>query len=322
MTVLVTGASGHIGGNLVRALLEGGRQVRVLLRDDARAVEGLDVERCAGDTRDADSLRAACRGADAVYHLAGVIAISAAQEELLLPVNVQGTENLARACLQAGVRRLVHFSSVHALVEHPFHAPVAETRALAIGEENLPYARSKAEGELRVMQAVADGLDAVILNPTGVLGPFDFKPSHMGQLLVMLQQRRMPALVHGVYDWVDARDVARSALAAEKEGRCGERYLLPGHRASIAELAARVAEITGVPAPRFTTPCWAAKLGAPFVTAWAGLWGQRPLYTSQSLQVLEGNSHIDGSKARAELGHRARPLKETLQEFFAWHGRR
>lgn len=319
MTVVVTGASGHIGGNLVRELVSAGRKVRVTVRRDTRAIEGLEVERTNADVMDPASLRAAFKGAEAVYHLAAAISIYGDADPTLLPINVDGTRNVVRACLDAGVGRLVHFSSIHALSYQPRETPIDETRPLATDAGCLLYDRTKALGEREVLAGVDQGLDAVVVNPTAVLGPFDFKPSHQGELLVEIARRNMPALVHGGFDWVDVRDVVQGALSAEQKGRTGERYLLGGRWATLAELGRLVEAATGVKPPRFVAPMWLARIGAPFVSAYSHFRGRRPLYTSTSIRILRCHRLVSHEKAEKELGYRARPLSETIQAAMEWY---
>jgi dihydroflavonol-4-reductase len=195
MKTLVIGAAGHVGGNLVRALLDAGRQVRVGVYHDERALAGLAVERVTIDVLDPDSLRAACDGVEVVYHLAAVISITGEQRGWVHDVNVRGTANVAAACRAAGVRRLVHFSSIHAFCQEPLDQPLDETRPRATGPGHLAYDHSKALGETEILKAVEAGLDAVIVNPTSILGPRDYKPGPMGDVLLRLGRGTMPALV-------------------------------------------------------------------------------------------------------------------------------
>jgi dihydroflavonol-4-reductase len=319
MTVLVTGASGFVGNNLVRALVEQGREVRCMVRSDSAALEGLDVELVQGDTLQPETLKPAMEGVEVVFHLAALIQVGAVSQEQLFAVNVQGPKNVAAAALEAGVRRMVHCSSCHALYEHPLRDPIDETRALALSDDCLPYSRSKAEGELQVLEAVAKGLDAVICNPTGIIGPYDLRPSHLGELFIMLHERSMPALIEATYDFVDVRDVVAGLLAAETKGRSGERYLLPGHRSSVIELATLAEAVTGVKRPGMVSPMWLAMLGAPFVAGWAKLRGTRPIYSPQALEVLRGNSHFDHGKATRELGYQPRSVEDTVRGFYDWY---
>ena len=189
---VVTGASGHIGGNLVRALLAEGRAVRCLVRKDRRALEGLDVETVEGDIFDPGSLRRLMKGAGTVFHLAGRISIAGAEGGLVEKTNVGGVQNIVEACLDAGVDRLVHVSSIHAFDTHPNDVMIDETRALALGPEHMPYDRSKARGQTVVLEAAAKGLNAVVVNPGAVVGPFDFKVSRMGEVFLDIALSRLP----------------------------------------------------------------------------------------------------------------------------------
>lgn len=311
----VTGASGHIGAALVRALLARGAAVRVLVRRDEAALEGLDVERVRGDITDPASLEPFCREAQVVFHSAGLISIEGAMNGRVQAVNVQGTQNVAHAARRAGVRRLVHFSSVQAFQTEPHAQPLDERRPIHPPSAPVPeYDRTKAEAE-RVLLAT-EGLETIILSPTGVIGPYDFKPSRMGRVLRQLKQRTLPALVQGGFDWVDVRDVADSAVQAATRGAPPGRYLLSGRWASMPELAARAAALTGVPPPRLVAPRSLARVGRPFVSAWARLTNSDPLYTQEALRILGLYPSICSDKARRALGHRARPLEETLADTY------
>jgi dihydroflavonol-4-reductase len=319
--VAVTGASGHVGANLVRALVASRRRVRVLVHESTGGIDGLPVEIVRGDVRDPASLAGAFAGVDVVYHLAAKISAGWEPVASVREVNIEGPRNVAQACLAARVRRLVHFSSIHAFAPGPGEGsieeacPLAQEHDLACGS----YGIAKAEGERVIQAAVAAGLDAVILNPTAILGPFDFQVSAMGEVLLALARGKLPALVADAsYDFVDVRDVVSSALAAATRGRRGEHYLLPGTRLSLVELAGLWAKACGRPAPRWAAPMWLARVGAQFAPSWARWRGRRPLFTSESLRVLRDRHPVSGRKAETELGHRARPLAETLRDTFAW----
>lgn len=319
--VVVTGASGHVGANLVPALLAEGRRVRVLVcDDDRRAFEGLDVEIAEGDVTDPRSLDRAFAGAGVVYHLAASISILMSEWPKLEAVNVEGTRNVVEACRRAGVRRLVHFSSIEALEDGPGDAIVDEARPLATGRDVPPYPRSKAMAEQIVRAAAADGLDAIILYPTGVIGPRDFRIGATSELLLSLVGGKMPALVEGGFDWVDARDVAHGAVLAEREAPAGSRFILSGRWMSTPGLAALVEELSGVPAPRFVSPMWLARLAAPAMTALSHALGRRALITRAGLRALGRYRRVSSDRAARELGYRARPLRETLSDTLRWLG--
>jgi dihydroflavonol-4-reductase len=319
MTVVVTGAAGHVGANLVRTLLAAGKPVRAVVRDDTRGVEGLPLELVRGDVLDPVSLRAAFEGAETVFHLASVITVAGDPTGVVRRTNVEGAGNVAKACRAAGVRRLVHFSSIHAFAAQPRDGLIDESRDRTGETSGQPvYDRTKAAGEREILAVVERGLDAVIVNPTAVLGPFDFKPSRMGRVIRMLAAGTMPALVGGGFDWVDARDVAAGALAAAERGRSGERYLLSGRWTTFTELARIVSACSGGRLPRFTSPMGLARLGAPFVGAFSKLTGAEPLYTGEALHALRNHRRITNARARAELGYAPRPLEQTIADTVAW----
>ena len=224
MRITVTGATGHVGANLVRALLARGDQVRALIHRihrDNRSLAGLDVERVAGDVLDPASLDRAFAGAEVVFHLAALISIQGDRGGLVPSVNVGGAKNAAEAALRAGVRRFVHTSSVHAF-DLTRGGVIDETSPRSDGPHLAAYDRSKAAGERAVREVLARrGLDAVVVHPTGIIGPFDFEPSRMGRTLLGLRDRSLPSLVAGGFDFVDVRDVVQALLAAAERGRTG-----------------------------------------------------------------------------------------------------
>ena len=315
--VAVTGASGHTGANLVRELHTQGRAVRALIHRDGRACEGLDIETCTGDVLDFSSLCHAFQGARVVYHLAVHISISKHDAELASRINVEGTRNVVKACREAGVRRLVHFSSIHALSREPRNEVIDEHRPFADASAPV-YDRSKAAAERIVFEAVDEGFDAVIVIPTAMLGPWDFKPSYMGRFLLALYHGKLKSLVRGGFDWVDVRDVVKGALAAEKRGKGGERYLLSGTWLSVKDIAALVCDVAGRKTPGFMAPLWLAHAGVPFIAAVSRLKKTEPLYTKESLQALQHHRHISNGKARHELGYVPRPLRDTVSDALDW----
>jgi dihydroflavonol-4-reductase len=272
-----------------------------------------------GDVRDRASLRRGFDGVELVYHLAARISIAPGDEDEVHQVNVLGVRNVVAACLEAKVRRLVHFSSIHAFDAEPLDAVIDETRPLAPDSKKvLTYDRSKANGEREIIAGIERGLDAVIVNPTAVLGPYDFRPSRMGRVLLDLYREKLPALVEGGFDWVDVRDVVSGAIAAGERGQRGDKFLLSGTHKPIAELAQIVEALTGKGAPRFVSPMWLARMGAPFATAVSKALGKAPRFTPQSLHALRNHQRVSHNKARTRLGYTPRPLSETLADTFAW----
>jgi dihydroflavonol-4-reductase len=318
MTVVITGATGHIGANLVRALIDEGRSTRCLVHVNCQAIDGLDIEKAGGDIRDLDSLCRAFQGVDVVYHLAASISLSMADWPRLESINVTGTRNVVEACLRTGVRRLIHFSSIHALVQEPLTIPVDESRPLVESRHYPPYDRSKAAAEREVRRGIEKGLDAVIIYPTAIIGPYDYQPSYFGEALLAMAQGKLPALVTGGFDWVDVRDVVAGAMLAEEKAPTGARYLLSGHWISMCDIAAMVGEITGVATSRLVCPLWLARIGAPVIKVMSHLNRKRPLYTSVSLRALKSNRRISHERAGRELGYKPRPFRETLLDTLRW----
>lgn len=317
MKIAVTGANGHVGANLCRSLLERGHEVRALVHDHRDALNGLALEARKGDLLDLPSLKALIKGADTVFHLAALISIDG-RKSSLFSTNVDGTRNLLEAVRSNGVKRLVHFSSIHALSHAPLDQPMDETRPL-IEKGPMWYEITKARAEKMVLDAGREGLDAVVINPTAIVGPHDYKPSLVGQVLIRLYNRSLPALVPGGYNWVDVRDVVNGAIAAMEKGRAGERYILGGHWASVKELAMIVEKVTGKKTVRFTVPTLLAKAGVPFIKAYAGITRRDPLYTFDSLRTLrEVNKMISVEKARKELGYSPRDLEDTVRDAMDW----
>lgn len=318
--IAVTGASGLLGGNLIRELLARGKPVRALIHKDTRAVSGLDVEMVSADLNDPSSVARAFAGVDIVYHLASVVSISMDSWDEVYRVNVLGTRNVVDACLRAGVKRLVHFSSTHARQPEPFDQVLDEDRPLVTDPALPPYDRSKALGEVEVQQGIERGLDAVILLPSGILGPYDFRPSLVGESLQLMQRGGLPVLTTGGYNWVDGRDVATGAICAAEIAPPGSRYILSGHWYSIYEVAQMAAKISGTRAPRLVLPLQAAELALPVMERLATLRGTQPLFTRAMLSALKSNRHISYARAARELGYAPRPFLETLTDALNWFG--
>ncbi len=318
MVVVVTGASGHIGANLVRALLDNGRRVRALVHKDSRALIDLGVETVSGDICESESLDRAFKGAETIFHLAATISLMMDEWPRVKRVNVDGTQNVIDACIRNKVKRLVYFSSIHAIEPAHDDTVINESCSLVESQKCPLYDRSKADGERLVRQAISHGLDAVILNPTAIVGPYDYQPSHFGSVLSAIANRKLPALVVGGYDWVDARDVAKGAIEAENRAPTGSRYLLSGHYVSVQDVANTIETVTGVPIPYFIAPMWLAGASAPLVTGFNRLFGRRQYFTPVTLRALRNNRFVSHEKATRELGYQPRPFRETLVDTLRW----
>jgi dihydroflavonol-4-reductase len=317
--ILVTGAAGHIGNVLVRQLLEDGQQVRALILpgEDVSALKGLAVEFVEGNVLDPRSLDIAMQGIEKVFHLAGIISIMPGQHDIVRRVNVEGTKNVLRAAQKAGIKRLVYTSSIHAL-SRDWKGKIDERTPFdkfnSVGE----YDRTKAEASLAVLEAVEAGLDAVIVCPTGVIGPFDYRSSEMGELLRNFMRPKPHLMIEGAYDFVDVRDAARGHILACERGRKGEVYILSGWQIKIFQLKQMVQDVLGKRTATIHIPNWLAKFTANFTPLFYRLARQTPKFTGYSIKTVQGNSDICCDKARRELGYSPRMMVSTVADTVRW----
>jgi dihydroflavonol-4-reductase len=318
--ILVTGAAGHIGNVLIRKLLERGEQVRALIMrgEDTTSLKGMDIEMVEGDVLDPQSLARAFLGVDTVYHLAGIISIMPGRNPFVWKVNVEGTRNVLAEARRANIRRLVYTSSIHALQHAPIGVEMDETLGF---DQNNPlgeYDRSKAAASLEVQKAAQSGLEAVIVCPTGVIGPYDYRGSEIGEVIRGAAEAKTMFYVEGAYDFVDVRDVVDGMIAAAERGRRGESYILGGSKISVRYMLETVREITGKAFSRIKIPFSLAEFAARF-TPWYYLHSKsKPRFTPYSLEVLQSNCDISHSKATIELGYQPRPMIETLKDTVRW----
>ncbi len=317
---LITGATGHIGNVLVRLLLERGEKVRAMIMpgEDVAPLDGLGVEIVAADVLDFQSLLQAFEHIDVVYHLAGIISILPGKDSMVQAVNVIGTRNVIEAARRSGVRRLVYTSSIHALRRVPEGVTIDESVPFDIEHAISSYDASKANASLEVLEAVQHGMDAVIVCPTGVIGPYDFRRSEMGQLILDCVEQKPMLYVDGAYDFVDVRDVAEGLILAGKKGRCGESYILSGERITVPNILKIVQEILGTRLLSLKIPFSLAQLTAQATPLYYRLTHAKPRFTTYSLATLVSNSYISHAKANLELGYNPRPLRDSLHDTVRW----
>jgi len=290
--------------------------VRAVIHRTKPASEIPSLEVVTGDIGDVDSLCSAFDGADVVYHLAAAISLSKKDWPLVEKVNVIGTRNFVEACLRSGVRRLVAFSSIHAISDEA--DCINETCALNDLNCRHAYDRSKASAEREMLKGLDRGLNTVIINPTGVIGPYDYAPSFMGRALIMMAQSKLPALVTGGFNWVDVRDVVAGAIAAEEKAISGQKYLLSGHWVSMGSIAMAVKEVAGSKVPSFIIPAKFVSAIAPLVGIYYRAKKQQPLFTSMSMDTIGGYYNISCDKATRDLDYRPRSFMQTIADTLAW----
>jgi dihydroflavonol-4-reductase len=320
MLMTVTGGAGRLGNALVRLLVERGHRVRVLEPGEG-PLPGLagvpNVELVRGSVLDPEVVARVVQDAEVVYHVAAKVHLDKDRDGSLYAVNVRGTDHMVRAVAKTG-KKLVHCSSHHALDREPLDVPLDEARPLAL-HDPCDYHRTKAQAEELVLQAVARReVDAVIVNPATMVGPWDFEPSMLGRALLLLAKRELPAVIDALTDYVDVRDVAEGMVTAAEKGVRGERYLLSGEVLSLAEVLGLWGEITGVAQPRLCLPVWAAWAFVPAAAVWSMVSGKPPELTPGLLRAAVGNRAVSQDKARAALGWNPRSMRTSLADTYTF----
>jgi dihydroflavonol-4-reductase len=319
--VLVTGASGFVGAALTRAALARGYQVRALVRASSPRtnLSGLELEICEGDLRDPASLECALDGVRYLFHVAADYRLWAADPDVIMQANLEGTRNIMRAALQQRVERVVYTSSVATLRVHGATAPVAEDAPAAEHETIGVYKRSKVAAERAVERMIADaGLPAVIVNPSTPVGPRDVKPTPTGRIIVEAARGKMPAFVDTGLNLVHVDDVAAGHLLALEHGRIGERYILGGDDVSLRTMLGTIAGLVGRKPPTLQLPRWPLYPLALAAQGVGKLRGKEPFLTVDALKMSRHQMFFSSAKARAELGYTARPYAQGLADALDW----
>jgi dihydroflavonol-4-reductase len=319
--IVVTGATGHIGNVLIRELITHGQIVHALVlpNDDCRPLAGLQIEIVRGDVTDLTSLESAFIGADIVFHLAGIVTIMPSMKKILERVNVGGVRNVATACRTCGVRRLVYTSSVHAIAEPPHGTIIDESQPFDPDRVLGDYARSKARATLLLLDEVRKGgLDAVVCCPTGVIGPWDYGISNIGQLILDFASGHLKSYIRGAYDFVDVRDVARGLILAAEKGQSGRHYIFSGAQVHVPELMKELERNIGYPAPTYEIPSVIARAAGVLASAYYRLIRRKPVFTAYSIDVLRSNSQVSSARAQEELGFTARPWQDSIHDQVEW----
>ena len=320
MTSFVTGGTGFVGANVIRALLASGEKVRALARRGSNLanLRDLNIELVEGDLSDRDSLARGIAGCQRVYHVAALYTFWVKDRNALHHVNVEGTRNVLETCRAEGVERIVYTSSVAALAVPQDHTPVTEETPVDPSRIIGAYKRSKYDAEQVALEAATAGAPVVIVNPSYPVGPYDIKPTPSGQMVVDFLNGRMPAYVDTGMNIVDVEAVALGHLLAAENGRVGERYILGGENLRMGEVLDLLSEITGRPAPRIRLP-HRPLLALSYLNAgWARLTGKTPRMTPDTIRMSAHPMFYDAAKAHRELGFPSTAARDALEKAVDW----
>jgi dihydroflavonol-4-reductase len=320
MTTLVTGAAGFLGSHVARQLVARGEPVRVLLRPSSqnRAIADLPLEYVTGDLRDTPSLDRALTGVARVFHVAADYRLWAKDSKDIYDSNVGGTKNILAAAERAGVEQFIYTSTVATLaVDRP--APPNEKTDAKLGEMIGHYKRSKWMAEQEVLNAAKAGAPVIVAMPTTPVGPWDWKPTPTGKIIVDFLNGKMPGYVDTGLNFVGVEDCAAGHLLVAEKGKVGERYLLGGENLTLKQVLDILSNITSLPAPKLKFPHGVA-LGAAYAsTFFSRLVGKEPGIPVEGVKIAQHKMFVDCSRAQRELGFKAGPVSAALQRAVIWY---
>ena len=313
---LITGGSGHVGANLVRELTAQDYKVRCIDFDgDHRAFEGYDVELITGSVTDIDTLDKAFEGVDVVFHTAAIISLERKNKSLIRSVNVEGTKNVCKMSLKHSIRKLIHFSSVDAFIREPLEDPLLEDRSLVVDQNAVPYDLSKADAQRIVLEYCNKGLDASIIHPSGIFGPNDFKPSLFGQEFIKIANSKRPFSINVGYDYVDVRDLSKTAVNCISKGVSGQNYIVGGNYMDFVYMADVMSQELGRKLIRGTLPFASIYLSLPCIIYFHLITNTPRAITLDSIHTIKvQNKNIPSQLSKDQLGHTPRPIEETITD--------
>jgi dihydroflavonol-4-reductase len=318
--ILVTGASGFIGGHVARLLAGRGHPVRVLVRptSDLFCIGDLPVKRAVGDLRDIPSLRRAMQGCSQLYHVAADYRLWAKDPREIHRSNAEGTANILQVAGESGVQKVVYTSTVGAIGIPADGALGDEDSPVARTDMTGPYKRSKFEAERVALKFAAQGLPVVIVNPTAPVGEGDLKPTPTGKIIVDFLRGAMPAYVDTGLNLVDVRDVAEGHLLAAEIGRPGERYILGAQNMTFREILETLGRVSNRPAPRLRLPHGVAYAFALGESALSRITGREPRAPLEAVRMARKKMFVSTDKARRELGFQPGPVEDALHRAVEW----
>ena len=320
MSTLVTGAAGFLGSHVTRQLVARGESVRVLMRASStnRAIADLPLEYVTGDLRDASSLDRAMNGVKRVFHVAADYRLWAKRSQDIYDSNVGGTKNLLDAAKRAGVEQLIYTSTVATLAVDRPELPTERTDA-RLEEMVGHYKRSKWLAEKEALDAAKAGLPVIVAMPTTPVGPWDWKPTPTGKIIVDFLNGKIPGYVETGLNFVGVEECAAGHLLVAEKGKVGERYLLGGENLTLKGMLDILARLTGLPAPKLKIPHGVA-LGVAYAeTAFSRLLRREPQIPVEGVKIAQHMMFVDASRAQRELGFHPGPVAAALDRAVRWY---
>ncbi|MDY0075110.1 MAG: NAD-dependent epimerase/dehydratase family protein [Acholeplasmataceae bacterium] len=325
---LVTGANGHLGYNLVARLRSQAKHVRglILPSDSPKRLEALGCHVFFGDVTQPETLEPFFDLSDTNYvdhevvcvHTAGIVSITNKKNPLIEKVNVGGTKNLISIAMKHHIHRFIYVSSVHAIQESDHNEVISETDIFDPNRVIGAYAKSKASASKLVLEAISQGLNGIVVHPSGIIGPDDIGHGHLTIMIEDYLNGKLTSRVKGAYDFVDVRDVAQGIIQAIEWGQIGSCYILSGSRIDLSELFEHLRNFSGKKRRIHVLPMWFAKLAIPFAEVYYRLRKLPPIYSKYSLYTLSSNSFFSHEKARLELHYQIRPIEDTIYDTLRW----
>src|ERR1700719_1230012 len=318
--ILVTGAAGFLGSHLTRQLAARGADVRVLLRPSSnnRAIADLPLEYVTGDLRDAASLDRALAGVQRVFHVAADYRLWSKRSQDIYDSNVGGTKNLLEAAKRAGTEQFIYTSTVATIAVDRSELPNELTEA-RLEEMIGHYKRSKWLAEREVLNAAKAGFPAIVAMPTTPVGPWDWKPTPTGKIILDFLNGKMPGYVETGLNFVGVEECAAGHILVAEKGMVGERYLLGAENLTLKGLLDLLAGITGLRAPGMKIPHGVA-LGVAYVeTAFSRLVGKEPQIPVEGVKIAKHKMFVDASRAQRELGFKPGPVAAALERAVRWY---
>ncbi len=318
MKVMVTGGAGRLGNVLVRELIKRNHEVNVLLLPGARheSIDGLGAKIIEGNILDYEGLKKSFKGMEVVYHLAAMISIVQYDKDKVFKVNIEGTDNVINACIINNAK-MVYVSTIHALDEHKKEV-IDEDVGFNEKTNRGNYDKSKAISSNKVIKAVKEkGLKAIIVCPTGIIGPYDYEVSFFSKYIAEYVNKKLFFYIDGSYDFVDVRDVAKGMADLVDKWKSGEVYLLSGEKMSVKEFNEVLFNETGIRKP-LKIPFFLSYLFSFFTQLHYKIYKKTPVITPYSLSTLRINSNVSHDKATKFIGYNPRSAKESFLDQIKW----